>query len=319
MQEKLESCPVCSWAFKDGEYRVVPYPAGKEKAFGNVPHSICLCEDCGLGVAVPVYNEQDLEEYYSGGDFWKNQKAEILTARGHPVPYALAQERMRLLKPFLREMKRPLSILDIGAGHGFLGMVAAGLKELRVSSYVCVEKDRALAGSLERTWAMIFQGTPLKVADNIDDVKGEFECVVLSHVLEHIADPATFIKKIIERMAHGGRLFIDVPNQDYLFKGDVFPHLLFFNITSMERLLCQSGLKIELLKTYGGDMDRSPLNKKNASGIRGLQTAFIARAKKILPEKAILQLVSSYFQMGRESGRGIWLRAIAKKLSGQAS
>jgi tRNA1(Val) A37 N6-methylase TrmN6 len=55
------------------------------------------------------------------------------------------------MEPLFRGTGKEISILDIGAGHGFFGMVAARSNNLRLSKYICVEKDKVLGESLKKT------------------------------------------------------------------------------------------------------------------------------------------------------------------------
>ncbi len=307
--KELQLCPICSWRFKNGQYRTVSYPTEADKS-ENRPKLIAFCENCGVGLAIPVWSVDELESFYSRGEYWGNSKAEVLSAKKYPVPYALARTRWKLIEPWIKKPREEISLLDIGAGHGFLGMIAAKSEDLCLSRYVCVEKDRSLGESLKKTWSVYFPESHLQVMDRIDDVDGRFDCVILSHILEHLVDPQKMLRTVLKKLKKGGVLFVDVPNQDYLFKKDVFPHFLFFNISSLRHLLQACGLTIRSIDCYGNDMNRSPMNFRNSFRTSRAFIEIITRARRIIPERAILAVFSKYFEMNKLDSNGIWIRAI---------
>jgi hypothetical protein len=78
------------------------------------------------------------------------------------------------------------TIIDYGCGNGKLG-------ELLSSKYNVTNFDI---------------GDP--------DPMNNYDCLVLSHVLEHIYDPSSFIKKISTHISSNGYIYIEVPNsQEY--------------------------------------------------------------------------------------------------------
>jgi SAM-dependent methyltransferase len=276
----------------------------------NKPEFIVFCENCGVGIAAPLWTSEDLDEFYSKGKYWANSKIEILSPKKYPVAYALAVSRWKLIEPLLRE--KQISILDIGAGHGFLGIVAAKSKNLNLLKYVSIEKDRTLQESLRKTWSACFPNNILQIKDCVDHIDGKFDCIILSQVLEHLTDPKVLLRIVLAKLSKKGVLFIDVPNQDYLFKKDVFPHFLFFNISSLQYLMKDCGLMINSIDCYGNDMNSSPLNLKNTSRLYSLLTKIIMTTKVVIPERFILTFFSRYFEMNKQNNNGIWIRAICQ-------
>jgi 2-polyprenyl-3-methyl-5-hydroxy-6-metoxy-1,4-benzoquinol methylase len=309
--QNLNLCPICSWSFKDSQSRTISYPTTAQQ-FENKPRFIVFCGNCSVGIAVPVWGIGEVEKFYSEGDYWGDSKTEILSLKKYPVPYALAVSRWKIIEPLLEEAAEPISILDIGAGHGFLGLVAAKSRNLHLSTYVYVEKDKTLAESLRKTWSAFPLKTNLQIEDNIDQVDGRFDCVVLSHILEHLTDPKTLLRSVVAKIKKGAVLFVDVPNQDYLFKKDVFPHFLFFDISSLQYLLRECGLSITSINCYGNNMNHSPMNFKNSSKIRSLFLEIIMRTRQFIPERVILLFFTRYFEMNRINRNGIWIRAIGR-------
>ncbi len=307
----MQLCPICSWNFRDNPYRTVSYPSVGKKS-ENKPKCVAFCGKCGVGIAGPLWTDDDIGKFYSEGEYWTNPKIEVLSAKKYPVPYALAISRWELIEPLLARSENPISILDVGAGHGFFGMVAAKSRKVHLLRYVCLEKDRTLVKSLEKTWSIHLPKITLEVKDHIDQIEGKFDCVILSHVLEHLPDPKSLLHIVLTKLKKSGFIFVDVPHQDYLFKKDVFPHLFFFNISSLKYLLQDCGLTIYSIDCYGNDMKRTPLNYKNVSKLTSILPKIIVRIRMIVPENFMLGFFSRYFGMAKRNNNGIWIRAIGQ-------
>ena len=116
------ACPICSWAFEKGRFRTVPYPTKHDNTFEHKPERIVFCENCGAGIALPLVSNEELEKFYAQGDYWGDPGAKVLSPKEYPVPCALALSRWGLVESFLERRKKSVSILDVGAGHGFFGI-----------------------------------------------------------------------------------------------------------------------------------------------------------------------------------------------------
>ena len=308
--EGLKNCPICSWKLEENRCRMLPYPS--EETEGR-PHSIVFCENCGIGIAWPRWGDDEIERYYSCGDYWGKTASELLSPKRYPVPYALAVSRWRIIEPLFEKRRQGLSMLDIGAGHGFMGMVAAKSDKIHLANYTCIEQDRYLMESLNTTWAKHLLKSTITVTNHIDNTSGIFDCIVLSQILEHLSDPKDLLKRAFANLASDGFIYVDVPNQDYLFKKDVFPHLLFFSSASLKLLLQECGLKVSSIACYGNDMNASPLNCRRKIRPVQLLEQVISRFKAVLPEAMIRSFYSKYFEMDRQNESGIWIRALGTR------
>jgi SAM-dependent methyltransferase len=94
----------------------------------------------------------------------------------------------------------------------------------------------------------------LEIWGSIADLRrsGPFECISLWHSLEHLRDPATAIRDLVEMLRPGGVLVIAVPNaggwQARLFGRhwlhlDAPRHLHHFGMRSLNLLISQCGLQ----------------------------------------------------------------------------
>jgi SAM-dependent methyltransferase len=79
-----------------------------------------------------------------------------------------------------------------------------------------------------------------------------FDCVTVSHVLEHVHDPRSLLETSLRLLRPGGQLYIDTPNVDALglerygpaWRGLEPPrHLVLFNWNSLQELLKATGYR----------------------------------------------------------------------------
>jgi len=87
-----------------------------------------------------------------------------------------------------------------------------------------------------------------------------FNVVLASHVIEHLNDPASFVREVHRILIPGGNFFVTTPNiagfQARLFgnrwRSAIFDHLYLFSIKTLKRLLEDAGFIIEKTVSWGG-------------------------------------------------------------------
>lgn len=271
---------------------------GNHKTFNKL--SLAECSECRLVFAEPPPLANELDQYYQ--DYWKGEVA-IVSPSTKRYYLAQAISRIHYLKTLL-DFSSNFKVLDIGAGPG-LFLQAMQHEGIQVS-YSAVEPDvnqrKVLAsnGSVSATYASI---------ENIPSGR-KFDLIVISHVLEHVTQPNQFIQSLTDLLDAGGSLFIEVPNQDYLYKSCFEPHLLFFNAASLENCLEKHGQVISLV-SVGKPIQA--INLVQAHPARNMR-----RTKELI--KGLLYfLTPNYYrreikkhQMGLVGGDRQWLRALLK-------
>ncbi|MDG6919830.1 MAG: class I SAM-dependent methyltransferase [Nitrososphaerota archaeon] len=114
---------------------------------------------------------------------------------------------------FVREFCVGRKVLDFGCGYGF-GVLILGEA---VSEYVGVDLDRDAIEWANRNLA---HGIPKPERVrflypeelNLTFPDGHFDAIISFEVIEHLNDPATMLKRLLSKLAPGGKLIISTPN-----------------------------------------------------------------------------------------------------------
>lgn len=133
-------------------------------------------------------------------------------------------------------------LLDVGCGNGtFLGVAAA------CGWHVTgLEPDPMAAAQAAGC------GHEVQVAglDALDDLEAQYDVITMSHVIEHLHDPARALVQCHRLLRPGGRLWLETPNAESIghqrfgrhWRGLEAPrHLVLFAATGLSRLLRRAG------------------------------------------------------------------------------
>lgn len=168
-------------------------------------YDLCECKQCSLQFAWPMEPAQDdLYEWLNvNGDYYTDERWEW-GAVEEMVAEAVA--------------KGPVSVLEFGAGAGFL---LQRLKQAGVARAVAVERSDM---AVERLQA---QGIEAVSADDAERylAGSEFDFVFSFHCLEHVADPLGFMQLKRKFAGPKGRLLVSVPYSPMHFETRMFDPL----------------------------------------------------------------------------------------------
>jgi len=142
------------------------------------------------------------------------------------------------------------ALLDVGCGSGELLDVA---RQLGWNAQG-IELDHKAVITARLSGHRVTEGT----YDLLEQYNNEFDCVVCSHVLEHIHEPLELLKLISKVLKKGGTLLLAVPNSKSFvrsimkenWRGLEAPrHLVMPTIGALLTALHEYGLKLEQLGT----------------------------------------------------------------------
>lgn len=148
----------------------------------------------------------------------------------------------------------PKRILEVGCGQGNFS------KNFTDVEYLGVEANAEMAERARANGINVITGLYDDVASQVPD--GHFDLVVCNDVIEHMIDPAGFLRNVKAKLAPGGHLIASIPNIRYapvlfdlLVHADFeytewgvldYTHLHLFTSKSFSRLAEQCGWEVEL-------------------------------------------------------------------------
>ena len=149
--------------------------------------------------------------------------------------------------PYGREIPVPPKVgarlLDFGCGDGSF------IKIAREAGWDCtgVDFDPAAVKAASKQGLNVTQGDSSTILE-----LGKFDCITMSHVIEHVHSPGALLNNCYQALDSGGRLWISTPNFDAygrqryheFWRGLECPrHLCLFTPTSLINLLHDCGFR----------------------------------------------------------------------------
>ncbi len=158
----------------------------------------------------------------------------------HPWERARARLVEGLLEPELPQQPKPVEVLDVGSGDGWLARQLADDLGRRVS-ITCYDRfyTRALLDHLEDLPASGVTYTDTSPTEAVD-------VVLALDVIEHVEDDAAFVRELAAHLRPGGRLLVTVPAHQALFgPHDVaLGHFRRYSRAGLVALLAEAGLEV---------------------------------------------------------------------------
>ena len=252
---------------------------------GGEPARIVRCPRCSLPATDPLPGDRELAEAY--------HTAYRLRRREGPDPRYLRESDNRAAAQwtFLRRAvltrngssaavgwnSPQARILDVGCAAGSF-LFARRDSSAALAGF---EPDRAMC---EAARQRLPQGSRLfnSVFDASRLAGGRFDLIAASHVLEHVPEPVAFLGQLLEALADGGRLFLEVPNEDAETIAALTAceplgrmHLYFFDPQKLTAVVEAAGGEVVALGTFGEPKARAV----PPSEPRGVAPAWMAKLR----------------------------------------
>lgn len=295
-------------------------PAGR-RLFRHA--AIHKCVACGLCQLLPVPDDTALTAYYSSSyRAGRRYGADAANAETFPRDNLFFYNRGRSITALVRQHlgeRRPLTILDIGAGFGHIlhALGEAYPSAVRLAheySEPCIEHLRAV-------------GIRVVTGDLAEALRGlpPIDLVVISHVLEHLRNPVETLALVRERLAPDALLYVEVPHMgESLLVGypdspwaprHDEPHITFFDTTTLGRVLEAAGFAPQFLETAGPAYH-------DVSAVRYHLPPLLPTLRRIVPPAIMRQLRRAPTahasldnlapEFDKYGGKRIWLRSISQ-------
>ncbi len=231
------ACPLCG-----GE-------RGRRMASGSEGISFLRCSGCGLAYWQDLWDEQQVQEHYHG---YYGPEA----ALGDPI----TRRRYEGILARMERIRPPGQILDVGCGAGhFLataeswGWKGTGLEVSRSALN--------LLDLLKRRRNLQFQVMEATL-EEADLPEASFDAVTGFEVLEHLNEPAAFLRRAASLLKEGGLLYLTTPNLGSLsrrllgarWRVIAQEHRCLFTPSSMRSALRKAGLRPLRISTRNIDL-----------------------------------------------------------------
>ena len=229
---RVEKCPICG---SDDHH--VYY------GFVDLGRDFCLCHECGCAFLLNSMTKEEAIEWYTDGSYRER------TLVHAPVELELVHQQMRAINIASYVDTADIKThLDIGCSAGSL------IKEVQ-KNHPGIE---SIGVDIDPIYTKYAEG--IKIVPTIDYVEGEYDLITIIHTLEHIPDPVPFMEKVVQHLAPGGILIVEVPNRRaYIVAYSAPEHLIAYEQHSLEYLLHKVGLKVGLTLLQG-HIQASPLD-----------------------------------------------------------
>jgi len=161
--------------------------------------------------------EEEVRQFAShAGDWWDPNGSEAMLHKLNPVRLAYIRDMIDQHWQCDEHSLRPLegkTALDVGCGAGLL---AEPLTRLGAAVTALDAAPELIAVAREHAAA---QGLVIDYRHAaVEELDGRFDLVTSMEVIEHVADPQSFLKSLTRRLAPGGLLILSTPNRTALSK-----------------------------------------------------------------------------------------------------
>jgi 2-polyprenyl-3-methyl-5-hydroxy-6-metoxy-1,4-benzoquinol methylase len=246
-EEKSLICPLCASRVDRSSI------AGDFVYGGSAAQKFYGCEVCGVAFLSPAMSADDEKRFYakefekfmenrSGKDLdWSGPEAHI---RSNEKQY---ERRIRFFRDLIAPGKR---VLELGCSSGFMLLP---VRELG-ASVAGVEPSGGFTSFLRSKGVAVYDSIE---SMNRTGKEAPFDLVLHFFVLEHMRDPAGFLRDALSCVSDGGSMVFEVPSRDdpliTIYDIPAFrkfywsvAHHYYFNRRSLEYLLGKVGAEYEI-------------------------------------------------------------------------
>jgi 2-polyprenyl-3-methyl-5-hydroxy-6-metoxy-1,4-benzoquinol methylase len=234
---KDKSCIICKYS---------KFDQISSRVRDSIKHKIFKCKKCAHVQLYPVPTPSEDKKFYD-----KDMQNRNINFYGSIEDHRRKSidDTIRRVDLVRKHTPKNGRILEIGSGHGFF-VDMMHLKKYDITGIEISIEKRIMSKKV----------TKVKILDVDINSKsldiGNFDTIVMFHVLEHIRDPIKFLQKVKKLLKSNGKLIVEVPNCDDFqlelnksYKDFYWQraHLHYFTPKNLKRVLFLAGFKTEIL------------------------------------------------------------------------
>ena len=233
------TCPICGQVPMDILfYQRLVLP---EELPLDAKQTIVCCDQCGFVYTVVTSPQKDYDRFYSC--FSKYADAQTYMGGGTEADVNRQQQTATYITRLMPDKHN--RIMDIGCANGTLLGI---LKQLGYNHLYGIDPSPDCIQNVKRLYDIEAYSTSLT---NLPCGSGQFDLVVLSHVLEHVRDVQLAMQQIFDLLTPSGYLYLEVPDAsryaDFMFSPMQefnLEHINHFSQVCLERLLSTWGFRM---------------------------------------------------------------------------
>ncbi|HEY6340799.1 MAG TPA: class I SAM-dependent methyltransferase [Bryobacteraceae bacterium] len=245
MPGDTHSCKVCAnpYLAEIPEFRSLPRVTSDCMPF-RPGGRLLVCGACGA--AQSPSDEQWLSEIREIYNNYRpyHQAGGVEQHVADPTTGQLRRRSQILVERYLAlpDVPRSGKVIDIGCGTGATLRALSERGGWRLYGSEIDTKNIHSLASLDGFEAL-YTGAP-------SELPGRFDLITMVHALEHFPDPVEVLRDVRNKIAPGGRLFVEVPNSDSNpFDLVIADHMMHFTPDTLCALAVRAGFKADCLAT----------------------------------------------------------------------
>lgn len=304
MNKKLfRICPICS--SDNGE--ILHTQEFSLSANNPLPqkYDVVCCNNCGFVFADSPVTQKEYDIYYEQLSKYEDE----VTATGTGLTDCNAERLFQTVQEIEKILpNKSIKILDVGAANGGL------LLALKDEGYCCLtglDPSAACVRKMQSKGLRAMMGGIF----SIPHLNEKFDCIVLTHVLEHIYDVRGTIENLLLLLNEGGILYIEVPNAALYSKYFIVPfyyfdceHINHFDKASIKNLLSIFGGTI--IKSQSKEIPASENQLYPALGVFYKKDS--QAISRIIPDFTVKESILNHIQQSLKIGQNAKLKELEK-------
>ncbi len=226
-------CCLCGSAVEDFESKPWKIPN-----LGVQTISYGLCSTCGMVLETDTLSVEDMNAYYRFNATYINPGR---AGKPSAAKVRVLNRLGNLVEDVFGHM--PKSVFQVGCSDGY---TLSRFKEFGAETVDGMDLSEASCELAQRQY-----GVDVSVGDfeSYDPDGQTYDLFILTHILEHLYDPAAVLRKCSDMQDDDGRLLIEVPlleNVECFSPGSLtLEHLNYFTERTMRQLLARCGYDVK--------------------------------------------------------------------------